>query len=79
MCQENGKLIPVITGGSGFDFYDIGNGEYLYKEEKRKEKLNDEKIKKIKRRIVDKVYKATPAETLQIAYNNNVICDQLFK
>ena len=72
-------LIPKIKISSGFEFFDMGNGKYLYQEDRRKEIIDEEKLKKIKRRIVDKIYKSTPAETLQFAFNSNLICDQLFK
>lgn len=76
--QENAKLIPEIKG-NGFDMMYMGDGVYIYQEGKWEEKIDREKIKKIKRRIVDKVFKATPVEALQFAYNGNLICEKLFE
>ena len=70
--------MDASSNGCGFALIESGNGEYLYQDGNRKEKISEEKIKKIKRRIVDKIHKATPVETLQFAYNNQLICDQLF-
>ena len=40
-------LIPKIKSGSGFEFFDMGNGKYLYQEDRRKEIIDEEKLKKI--------------------------------
>ena len=78
VCQEKEVYIPEIKG-RGFDMVYVGEGAYIYQEGRWKEELDREKIKKIKRRIVDKVYKSTPVEALQFAFNNNLICEKLFE
>lgn len=80
MCQENGAIREISeVRGCGFDMEYLGDGVYMYHEGRWKEKIDSEKIKKIKRRIVDKVFKSTPVEALQFAYNNNLICEKLFE